>query len=441
MKHIFYKLRESAIVLIGFLVLMTGNNLFGQTAGAPYGLFSREWKRLQQSAYSSPVYSTQYRLGSNVIFSNGGFETGDFTGWVVQDLTISFISLQVAAGGFDPGFGFFTSAPPEGSFSALHGFDGNGPGTIRVAQDVTVPTGALTLEFDYRAAWDLATFCNGCSGSRIFMVNIEPGGGGTALQSDTFLVADPNTQVFDTGDLHGTIDVSGFAGSSVRISFDWFVPEAFTGPGLFQFDNVFVIESGPQVSLSPNPVNFGNVGLGGTDTISASLRNIGTQDLTVSNISDPGGFFALSGLPSFPVVIPPGGSEMFEVSFAPPDSGTFTANLTVDSDDPDDPTLNVNVVGRGVLIGHNVELLANLNDYAHIGYSDCWGYTAPNGNEYALLGVHEGVSIVDVTNPAAIAEVDFVPFVPAPPFGWYDMKIYQNYMYTCSASSNGLKMC
>ena len=33
--------------------------------------------------------------------------------------------------------------------------------------------------------------------------------------------------------------------------------------------------------------------------------------------------------------------------------------------------------------------------------SDVWGYAAPNGKEYALVGVDDGLSIVDVSNSAS----------------------------------------
>jgi hypothetical protein len=46
----------------------------------------------------------------------------------------------------------------------------------------------------------------------------------------------------------------------------------------------------------------------------------------------------------------------------------------------------------------NVPLLAHVNKYASTGYSDLWGYTAPDGREYALEGVKRGTSIVDITN-------------------------------------------
>lgn len=76
----------------------------------------------------------------------------------------------------------------------------------------------------------------------------------------------------------------------------------------------------------------------------------------------------------------------------------------------------------------NVNLLANIDNYPFNGYSDCWGYVAPDGREYALQGVNGGVMIVDVSN-ARMNEVDFVPWVVQ---SWYDIKTYQNYMYVSS---------
>jgi choice-of-anchor B domain-containing protein len=82
-----------------------------------------------------------------------------------------------------------------------------------------------------------------------------------------------------------------------------------------------------------------------------------------------------------------------------------------------------------------LHLLAHLNEYPSSGYSDCWGYTAPDGHEYALLGVDAGVSIVDITDTTNIAEVDFVPFVS---YSWYDIKMYHNYMYVTSEGGHSL---
>ena len=53
--------------------------------------------------------------------------------------------------------------------------------------------------------------------------------------------------------------------------------------------------------------------------------------------------------------------------------------------------------------------LAQFHPYPEHDYNDCWGYTGPDGREYALLGVDHGLSIVDITDTSQIREVAFIP--------------------------------
>ncbi|HWA05286.1 MAG TPA: choice-of-anchor B family protein [Ignavibacteria bacterium] len=79
-------------------------------------------------------------------------------------------------------------------------------------------------------------------------------------------------------------------------------------------------------------------------------------------------------------------------------------------------------------------------------YSSCWGYTAPDGREYALLGCVLGTQVIDITDTADIREVYFKPadinfnnFDPG--FGWREMKVYSHYMYVVSfADSSRLEI-
>ncbi len=181
---------------------------------------------------------------------NGSFETGTFANWVTQDLGDPFFPLGVYLGGTVDTFGWgWSNTPTDGVYDAVSGFDGNGPGMIRIAQDAFI--NAPTLTFDYRAAWDL-TF--GAIIDRTFTVNIEPNGGGGTLQSDLILTATAGSTNIDTGPLNGAVDVSAFVGQTVRISFDLFVPEAFTGPAQFTLDNV---------QLVPGPGALALLGLAG----------------------------------------------------------------------------------------------------------------------------------------------------------------------------------
>lgn len=184
---------------------------------------------------------------------NGSFETGDFTGWITNDLTDPFFPLQVDDAGVTPGFGLFSSAPTDGKFAALHGFDGNGPGIISLAQDVFIETGITTLTFDFRAGWDMQNFF-GSSLDRLFEVNIETAGGGANLLNENFLTAEAGSINLDTGNLSGTLDLSAFAGQNVRVKFDSFIPEDFTGPAFFQLDNV-ALDNEPATAV-PEPATI-----------------------------------------------------------------------------------------------------------------------------------------------------------------------------------------
>src|SRR4051812_11661858 len=82
------------------------------------------------------------------------------------------------------------------------------------------------------------------------------------------------------------------------------------------------------------------------------------------------------------------------------------------------------VAGADEVMGLNHVM--TLNQYPNAGYSAIWGYTAPNGREYALLGVTTGTSIVDITDSANIHEV---AFIAGKETEWRELKSYQNYAY------------
>ncbi|MFT7536056.1 MAG: hypothetical protein ACI85K_002010, partial [Hyphomicrobiaceae bacterium] len=52
--------------------------------------------------------------------------------------------------------------------------------------------------------------------------------------------------------------------------------------------------------------------------------------------------------------------------------------------------------------GVNCALLGTFSN--HGPFNDVWGYTAPNGDEYALLCATTGTVVVDVSNPSTPIE-------------------------------------
>lgn len=85
----------------------------------------------------------------------------------------------------------------------------------------------------------------------------------------------------------------------------------------------------------------------------------------------------------------------------------------------------------------NMNLLSQLNyqPIRNTGTSNLWGYTDELGNEYALVGLNNGVSIVDVTDPVNPVEVYYVQDTVSI---WREIKVWQNYAYVTTEADAGL---
>lgn len=207
------------------------------------------------------------------IIKNGSFENG-LMNWLVHDLSSPYRELSVQESGIaDDAFPSFSSSPTDGNFALLTGFDGNGPGTISIVQEIKVPFGAtLTLDFDYRAGWDLVPY--GATLPRSFHVDIQTGKevDSTVLETSTFLTANPGENVNDTGNQHGQMVIQAGGGQTIFVSFEWDITESFTGPGLFQLDNI-VLNATHGIPTLGNDVLNGSIrkdiinGLNGDDAI------------------------------------------------------------------------------------------------------------------------------------------------------------------------------
>ncbi len=95
---------------------------------------------------NAPVAPPQVIVSSDPLnpIVNGSFETGDFSGWNIKELsrqsnpqlplTVDTAGVDYPAPVFSCGFGcaldYFTSAPTDGVFAALHDFNGDDLGTV-----------------------------------------------------------------------------------------------------------------------------------------------------------------------------------------------------------------------------------------------------------------------------------------------------------------------
>lgn len=89
-----------------------------------------------------------------------------------------------------------------------------------------------------------------------------------------------------------------------------------------------------------------------------------------------------------------------------------------------------------------LDTLRHMHPRPGTGLSAIWGYTAPDGREYALVGItgsgsgstSGGTSIVDITvnnNPRVVTHI------VGPNSTWREMKTYKNYAYVVTEASSG----
>ena len=106
----------------------------------------------------------------------------------------------------------------------------------------------------------------------------------------------------------------------------------------------------PDIDLDPALVDFGTVDVSTTDPPAQeiTIRNEGDAALHILSVTldDPLAVFGVS-TPAY-LVVPVGESTTVEASFAPFANSTYTGAVVVASDDPDEPTAEVVLMGTGL---------------------------------------------------------------------------------------------
>lgn len=127
----------------------------------------------------------------------------------------------------------------------------------------------------------------------------------------------------------------------------------------------------PDIKVEPLALNFGDVFLTNDSTLTVTVSNEGGAELKVDSIKITGNSAFTAPLDSFK--LQPGESRTLPVTFAPSDTGDFSATLSFFSNDPDtaeDP-VDVSLRGRGVSL--IVALVPNPQDFGEVdvGASEC----------------------------------------------------------------------
>jgi outer membrane protein OmpA-like peptidoglycan-associated protein len=171
----------------------------------------------------------------------------------------------------------------------------------------------------------------------------------------------------------------------------------------------------PDVNLSVTTLDFGNVNVGSSADLTLTVSNPGTALLTYTLAeggANPGDYsFTPACIMASPCTLAAGGSADFTVTFAPTVDGARSATILVDSDDPDEPSLTVDLAGNGrgsqltkVAPGGGTVVFGDVN----VGVTASMTLTLRNdGNEDLVVGnialSDAHFAVVGATFPLSIA--------------------------------------
>lgn len=102
----------------------------------------------------------------------------------------------------------------------------------------------------------------------------------------------------------------------------------------------------PAVTLAPDELTFGQVPVGDTDMQVVTLRNTGTDVLTVTDLASSSTTVSVTGSDALPFTVAPGAVASLTVTFAPTAVGDVSAAISVTDDAPGSPQ-SISVTGSG----------------------------------------------------------------------------------------------
>ncbi len=125
----------------------------------------------------------------------------------------------------------------------------------------------------------------------------------------------------------------------------------------------------PDIEVDPEEVDFGLIDVGQSVGDTVAVRNLGAGPLEVSSVQLSGGGEIAFSSPDLPGTIPAGGEVEIQVSYTPIDDASDVGSLTLHSDDPDQPEVEVELIGDGRLFA-DIEVTPTALEYGEVQVDD-----------------------------------------------------------------------
>lgn len=157
-----------------------------------------------------------------------------------------------------------------------------------------------------------------------------------------------------------------------------------------------VLAPEPAMVVDPASAAFGSVTVGSSKNLSVSVANEGTAALNITGITvggtDASEFFQTNDC----VNVAPDASCSVDLTFTPAGEGSKSATLTIQSNDPSNPTLVVDMSGTGISDSSDgVEVSYGLAGSTHI--KKAYGDVSLSGAIDAVLDLASGMFTADLS--------------------------------------------
>ncbi len=122
----------------------------------------------------------------------------------------------------------------------------------------------------------------------------------------------------------------------------------------------------PNIDVNPASLDFGTVDISNSSTLNFTIANTGSADLLVSGVIMNGSLAFNFGPPISAVLIPPNSSDMISVTYTPLAETTDTATIVITTNDPDEPTVTIPLIGQGNALAPEINLDPALLDFGSV---------------------------------------------------------------------------
>lgn len=193
------------------------------------------------------------------LINNGGFETGNFTGWSTTFNGSGGCDTDWTVGSNGGATGCVSIGNPvAGNYAAYNSFDGDGPQIFQLSQSVLLPTSVLDAQLSWAQTYEIV-FLTGSP--RQSLVELRDATNTTSLGTIYSQSYIDGFQDWTTLNADLTSLLAGYAGQTVTLAFTNVIPQAITGPGGFGLDAVSLqVTSG--AAAVPEPATLALLGMG-----------------------------------------------------------------------------------------------------------------------------------------------------------------------------------